>query len=357
MTTEPVRHKTGVLLINTGTPDAPESGAVRRYLRQFLSDPRVLDINPIGRFFLLEGAILPFRPSKSAEAYRKVWTPEGSPLRVHCEALRAALQQRLGPAVPVELGMQYGSPSIPGALEKLHQQAVEHVVVAPLFPQYASSSTGSSLETVFRHAVARWTVPSLSTVPPFYDDPGFLDAFVEVARPVLEMFSADFVLFSFHGLPERHMHKSDDSGKHCLASDDCCATIGTVNRNCYRAHCFATARGLAERLQLEKERQAVSFQSRLGRTPWIKPYTDELLPELAKKGVRRLAVFCPAFVADCLETLEEIGIRARESFKQSGGEELVLIPSLNAHPRWVEALATLVSASLPKSSWRRNRNE
>jgi ferrochelatase len=332
----------GLLLVNLGSPDAPTTPAVRRYLHEFLSDPRVIDINPVGRAALLYGVILPFRPAKSAEAYRKVWTDEGSPLLVHGRALAAAVAVRLGEGWKVELAMRYGEPAIAPALARFHEAGIDDLVVLPLYPQYAASSTGSSLEAIFRVLSGRWVVPSLRVVPPFYDDPGFLDAFAEVARPILAE-GYDHVLFSFHGLPERQVKKTDDSGRHCLASDACCERIEPVNRHCYRAQSFATARGLAERLGLDAARSSVSFQSRLGRTPWIRPYTDVVLPELLAAGKKRIAVMCPAFVADCLETLEEIGIRAREQFTTAGGERLTLVPSLNATPRWVDVVVDLAT--------------
>jgi ferrochelatase len=333
----------GLLLINLGSPDAPTTPAVRRYLREFLSDPRVIDINPVGRALLLNAVILPFRPAKSAAAYQKVWTDEGSPLLVHSRALAAAVAERLAGSHVVELAMRYGQPSIAGALERLRAAGASELTVFPLYPHYAASSTGSSLEEVFRVAGAHWVVPSLRVVPPFHDDPGFLDAFAAVGAPVLAEGRFDHVLFSFHGLPERQVRKSDDSGAHCLASAGCCDALGAVNRNCYRAQSYATARALAARLGLAEGGYGVSFQSRLGRTPWIRPYTDVVLPELVAQGKRRLAVFCPAFVADCLETLEEIGIRAREQWQGLGGEHLALVPSLNATPAWVDAVASLAT--------------
>jgi ferrochelatase len=335
---------TGILLVNLGTPDAPLPADVRRYLREFLSDPRVIDVPAVGRWLLLNLFILPFRPRKSAEAYAKVWTEAGSPLLVHSLALRDRLRERL-PGVPIELGMRYGRPSLGEALERLRAATVERIVVAPLYPQYASSATGSSLEAVYREAARRWNVPSFAVVPPFYDDAAFLEAGVAVARPHLDAFRPDHVLFSFHGLPERQIRRSDETGTHCLASEACCAAVGPANRHCYRAQCFATARGLAAGLGLKADAWSVSFQSRLGRTPWIRPYTDVVLPELAQRGVRRVAVLCPAFVADCLETLEEIGLRARAQFREAGGEDLLLVPSLNAEPAWVEALLRLIVAA------------
>ncbi len=336
----------GLLLVNLGTPAAPNTGAVRRYLRQFLGDPRVLDMNRVGRFLLLELVILPFRPSKSAEAYRKIWDDErGSPLLYYGIDLVAAVQARMGDGWRVELAMRYGEPSIPAVMQRLREAGIDRIVVLPLFPQLASSSTGSALQEVHEAANAMWNVPQLCAVEPFYDHPAFVRAFAEVGRPALAESEADYVLFSFHGLPERQIHKSDDSGAHCLASEGCCDQIGPVNRNCYRAQCYATARALAAELRLADGGWSVAFQSRLGRVPWIRPYTDEVLVELAERKVGRVAVFCPAFVADCLETLEEIGIRGRESYTAAGGAELTLVPSLNASEVWADAVVELVRDS------------
>ena len=333
---------TGLLLMNLGTPDAPETGAVRRYLREFLSDPRVLDIHPVGRFLLLNVIILPFRPARSAEAYRKIWTDRGSPLLFHSRDLTEAVRERLGARWHVELAMRYGSPSIAAAMDGFRQAGVDRIVVFPLFPQYAASSTGSALEAVFGAAAKQWNVPRLSVIDDFYDDPGMLDAFAAQGRVKIDEIRADHVLFSFHGLPEHQVQKSDYTGSHCLIQEGCCERITTANRHCYRAQSFASARGLAGRLDLTPDRYTVCFQSRLTRVPWIKPYTDVVLDELARAGKKRLAVFCPAFVADCLETIEEIGIRAREQFLAAGGEELVLVPSLNATPMWADAVVSLV---------------
>jgi ferrochelatase len=331
---------TGLLLLNLGTPDEPSAGAVRRYLAEFLSDERVIDINPVGRWLLLHAVILRTRPAKSAHAYKQIWTERGSPLLFHSQDLAAAVQAKLGADWKVALGMRYGNPSIASALAELTAARVERVVVLPLFPQYASSSTGSALERVYAIAAAANNVPPLEVVPPFFGDAGFLAAFTAVGRETLDDFRPDRVLFSFHGLPERHMRQGDPTGAHCLASDTCCDTLTDVNRDCYRAQSYATARSLAASLALTIP-WSVSFQSRLGRTPWIKPYTDIVLDELARAGSKRLAVFCPAFVADCLETLEEIGLRARAQFTAAGGEDLRLVPSLNATPKWVDAVTDL----------------
>jgi ferrochelatase len=331
--------RTGVLLINLGTPDSPRVADVRRYLREFLSDPRVLDMPGPLRFGLLNFAILPFRPRRSAAAYASIWTDEGSPLLVHSQALAAGVARELGDGFQVELGMRYGQPGIQPALERLERADVSRIVVLPLFPQYASSSGGSAVAAVLRWAEGRWNVPSLEILPPFYAEPGFVACLAERLRTSLEDFEADHVLFSFHGLPERQIRKSDPGGQHCFATDACCAEITSVNRSCYRAQCFATTRAVVRELGLSPESYSVAFQSRLGRTPWIRPFTDEVLPELAARGVRQLAITCPSFVADCLETVEEIGIRARAQWSSLGGKELRLVPCLNTTPLWIQTLA------------------
>jgi ferrochelatase len=329
----------GVLLVNLGTPRSPRPGDVRRYLREFLGDPRVLDMPAPLRFLLLETVILPFRPRRSALAYQKIWTPEGSPLLVHGRALARAVAAELGDGYAVELAMRYGEPSIREGLEKLAARAPARLLALPLFPQYSSAATGSAREALAREHARLPGLPELETLGAFYNRVEFVAAWAEQARDRLQSFRPDFVLFSYHGLPERQVRATDPSGRHCLAQAACCDAVGPANRDCYRAQCFATTRALATALELAPERFATSFQSRLGRTPWIKPYTDLLLPELAARGHRRLAVLCPAFVADCLETLEEIGIRAREQWRGLGGEELLLVPSLNAEPAWVRTLA------------------
>lgn len=335
----PATRPLGVLLVNLGSPEAPTPRAVRRYLREFLGDPRVLDIPALPRKLLLEGVILPTRPRRSAEAYAKVWTPEGSPLLVHGRALRDALAKRLGSGFVVELAMRYGVPAIGPALDRLAAADCRRILVVPLFPQYSAAATGSALEAVYRAAGARWNTPPLDVLDAYYDDPGFIGALAAVARELPEDRRPDHLLLSYHGLPERQIRRSDPTGAHCLASNDCCAAVCRANRFCYRAQCVATSRALARALGIRDEDWTIAFQSRLGRTPWIRPYTDEILPFLRGRGVRRLAVMCPSFVADCLETIEEIGLRAREQWLELGGEDLVRIPCLNAHPAWVDAVA------------------
>lgn len=333
---------TGVLLINLGTPDEPETAAVRRYLREFLSDPRVIDMNPVGRWLLLNLIILPTRPAKSAAAYRKIWGPAGSPLLTHGRALAEAVGDALQPDdAIVTLAMRYGNPSIAAGLDTLRQAGCDRLIVFPLYPQYASSSTGSTVEAVYREASKRWNTPYITVIPPFFGDARFLNAFASVGKPILNDLQPEHVVFSFHGLPERHIRKSDE-GHGCLENDHCCDELTLGNRNCYRAQCWATARGIARALALSPHQYTMSFQSRLGRDPWIRPYTDETIVNLAKSGTKRIAVYCPAFVADCLETLEEIGIGLKEAFIEAGGDELVLVPSLNSDQVWIDAVVGML---------------
>jgi len=330
---------TGVLLINLGTPAAPETAAVRRYLREFLSDPRVLTIPQPFRWLLLNLVILPTRPAKSAAAYRKIWGSDGSPLLRHSRALAEGVAKRLGDAFRVELAMRYGQPSIRQGLDRLEALGVERVLVLPLFPQYASSVTASVSAEVLACLDRGGDFPPLEIMGAFYDEPDFLGSWGQITGPDLEAFGADHVLYSFHGLPEDQIRASDPAQGHCLESANCCETPGPSLRRCYRAQCYATARGLSETLGLETSSTSIAFQSRLGPRPWIQPFTDLLLPDLADRGVKRLAVFCPSFVADCLETLEEVGIRLRAQWAALGGEALWLAPCPNGDPRFAEAVA------------------
>ncbi|MES2643259.1 MAG: ferrochelatase [Myxococcota bacterium] len=328
-------ERRGVLLLNLGTPDAPETGAVRRYLREFLMDGRVLDIPTPARWILVNLLITPTRSPKSAKAYRAVWLKDGSPLLVYSRAIVSAVEKELGEHVT--LAMRYGNPSIEAAIAELGE--VDRIVVVPLYPQYASSSTGTALEALFAALSKRAFVPPVSVLPPFFDDPGFLDAQAALARPMVA--GADHVLFSYHSLPERHIKAASST---CELTTRCCVPgSGKVPPYCYRAQCLATTRGLVSRLGLAEGAFSESFQSRLGREEWLKPATDKVVPELARRGVKRLTVVCPSFVADCLETLEEIGIRAREEFLAAGGEELRLVPCLNGDPTFAAALARRIA--------------
>ncbi len=319
----------GVLLVNLGSPDSPSVADVRRYLAEFLDDPRVIDLPLPLRRLLLYGVILPFRPKKSGEAYAKVWTAEGSPLVVLGERLGAAL--RGGLSAPVVVAMRYGRPSIADGLAALRAQGVDRVLVVPLYPHYAMSS----YETVVAEALARAGDLDVHVLPPFFDAPGYLDALWGTLGPVVAEKSPDLVLFSYHGIPERQVRKSDASGAWCLSVNGCCDKPSPAHATCYRHQVFATTREVVARAGWGPERYAVSFQSRLGRTPWLQPFTDIELEALPARGVKRLVVLCPSFVADCLETLEEIGIRGREAFIAAGGEELTLVPCLNLDPAWV----------------------
>jgi len=332
--------KTGLLLINLGTPESPAPSDVRPYLREFLMDPRVIDLDYWKRW-LLVNLILIRRPKASGEAYEQVWTDEGSPLLTHTKNLTEKVAKKL-PELHVDFAMRYGNPSIASVLRRMRQAGVDRFIVFSLYPQYSSAANGSSLEKVFVEASKLWNVPDIETIPPFWDDPGFIDACAQRARPVIDAVNPEKVYFSFHGLPERHVIKSDESGSHCLQSEDCCASIGTANRHCYRAQCYATARLLADHLGLPEEKRVVCFQSRLGRDPWIKPYTDHILIDDAKAGVKKAVILSPAFVADCLETIEELGIRAVEDWKTHGGEQLELVPCINSDDAWVDALIAIV---------------
>ena len=340
-------RRRGVLLLQLGTPDSPSTKDVRRYLADFLSDPRVMDVPAPVRWLLLNTVILPFRPRRSAELYRKIWTEDGSPLLVHTKALADEVQDRLGDGYLVEFGMRYGSPSIAGALDRLIAADVTDIRVLPLFPQYASSAGGSATARTMELLADRWNVPAVSFLPEFYDEPGYFTTVAEVAGPLLAQFRPDHILFSYHGLPERQVKNADPTGDHCLVSNDCCDAIGPVNRHCYRAQCFATTRSIAAELRLSPGSHSTAFQSRFAGTPWITPQTDRVLEGLHDDGVRRLAVFTSSFVADCLETLEEIGIRLRNQWMVLGGEDLLLVPCVNETPEWVDTVAAMVSQDDP----------
>lgn len=335
-------HPIGVLLIQLGTPDSTEVADVRSYLRQFLSDPRVIDLPAPARFLLLNAVILPFRPRRSAEQYEKIWTESGSPLTIHTENLAREVQAELGDGYRVAFGMRYKNPPITRAVAELVAANCERIVILPLFPQYASASTGSALEEALRVLGGMWNVPAVTTIGDFYDDAGFIGAVASVARPHLDAFNPDHVILSYHGLPEKQVRKSDPTGGWCLTNDSCCDRIVEANRHCYRAQSFATTRALSAGLELEAGQFSTTFQSRLAGQKWIEPYTDVELAALHASGVRRLAVLTPSFTADCLETLEEIGIRLRKQWQETGGDDLLVVPCLNAAPVWVSAVAGLV---------------
>ena len=332
--------RTGVLLINLGTPDAPTPEAVGRYLREFLMDGFVIDTPAAVRWFLVNVLIVPRRKYQSAKAYQKIQLPEGSPLLVYTRALARKVAGELGDAYLVEFAMRYGNPSIRSALAKLKDQEVDRILVLPLYPQYAESSSETAMVEAKLSAKELGYDDRLTFLPPFYDRPEFINAFALRIGQALAEQEAEHVVFSFHGLPERHVTKLHH--QHCLQAANCCEQIGKANLNCYRAQSFATARAIAHRLGLNNEDYTVSFQSRLGRAKWIAPPTEEVLRDLAHRGKQRIVVTCPSFVADCLETVEEIAIRGRETFIAGGGADLQLVPSLNAEPAWVAAVAAMI---------------
>jgi len=340
-------NRAGALLVNLGTPDSASVADVRRYLRQFLSDPRVLDMQPLMRWLLLHAVILPFRPRRSAAAYSKVWLPEGSPLLVHTRNLGNEVARLLGSDWEVAIGMRYGSPSIGSAVERLAAAGVSQLVVLPLFPQYSEAATGSALaevEVQLRHAHLEVPVHAIRS---FCDEAGFVQSVAEIIRETSDAFEPDYTLFSYHGLPERQIRAADPTSSYCLESPGCCDARDRPVAECYRAQCFATSRALASALELDPDRHSNAFQSRLGRTPWIQPFTDVVLVDLAARGVKRLLVACPSFTADCLETVEEIGIRARQQWLELGGDDLVAVPAPNASASWSNAVANLVRSALP----------
>jgi ferrochelatase len=337
--------KKGALLINLGSPDSTKVSDVRRYLNQFLMDSRVIDVAwPLRR--LIVGLILIKRPKESAHAYSKIWTKDGSPLVVTSRNVTRELQRRVDGEFAVELAMRYQNPSIESAIEKLRAQGVTDLLVFSLFPHYAMSSFESAV--VRAQEVAAKIAPEmkLKIAEPYYNDPDYIGALAASAADFLKN-DYDHLLFSFHGLPEKHLRKSDTTGCHCLATPDCCETPSPAHRTCYRAQCLATVRAFVEAARVPSGKFSVAFQSRLGRDPWLKPYTDFELERLAKSGVKKLLVICPAFVSDCLETLEEIAMRGREIFIEAGGSEFALIPCMNEHPRWLDALEKMVRANLP----------
>jgi ferrochelatase len=331
--------KRGILLVNLGSPASTTVADVRRYLSEFLMDRYVIDSPWPIRKLIVAALILPFRPARTAAAYAAIWRDDGdSPLLFHSRALATTLGRRID--APVALAMRYGNPSIDAGIDTLVHAGVEEILLVPLYPQHADSTRRTAVEHT-RAALARLRAPPrLRVLPPFYDDVGYLEALTDLVRRHLTD-PVEHLLFSFHGLPERQIRKADPTGSHCLERPDCCDVPSPAHASCYRHQCFATARAVALALGRSPTSWSVSFQSRLGRLPWLSPYTDEVLGQLPARGVRRLAVVCPAFVADNLETLEEIGVRGREQFIGAGGESLTLVPCLNDDDGWVDALARL----------------
>ncbi len=334
--------KEAILLINLGTPDAPTAGKVGKYLTQFLNDRRVIDINPVGRFILVNLIIVPFRSFKSSKLYQQIWTKEGSPLLTNSIALKEKVQKEVGDKYIVELAMRYQTPSVKSALERLRQQRPSKIHILPLYPQYASSSTGSTIEEVLKQIKGWEVIPSLNIVSKFYDQQAFIDALlVEGKKHNIADF--DHVVFSYHGLPERQILKaSAHYGGNTCQMGACCNSITKNNQYCYRANSFETTRQLVKALNIPEGKYTSSFQSRLDQK-WLRPFSDKVIEELAKKGSKKVLVFSPAFVADCLETIYEIGTEYNEIFKEHGGEKVTLVNSLNTNDAWVKAIKQIVS--------------
>jgi protoporphyrin/coproporphyrin ferrochelatase len=330
--------KTGVLLINLGTPDSPSVGDVRSYLSQFLNDPRVIDIPWLWRKLLVNLIIVPFRAPKSAKVYKKLWTANGSPLLYYSQIAADLLQLELGSSYEVHLAMRYKNPSIEDVLEKMRLKNYSKIIVITFFPQYASASTGSAMEEVMRVINQWWVVPELNFVSQYYDQPDYLDAFVERGKKY-NLASYDHILFSYHGLPERQVDKVHLRGT--CADNKCEKEINDQNKFCYKATAYATTRLLAAKLGIPSDRYTVCFQSRLDKK-WLTPFSDEVVEQCAKKGMKKILVFSPAFTADCLETIIEIGEEYQEIFQHHGGEKVQLVESLNAHPQWIQCLKSLV---------------
>jgi protoporphyrin/coproporphyrin ferrochelatase len=335
------KGKKGVLLVNLGTPDQPDTPSVRKYLREFLMDGRVIDIPFIPRWMLVNLIIAPFRAPKSAAEYQKLWDDRGSPLKYYGEDVRDLLQKELGNEYVVVLGMRYQNPSIESALEALEKANVSEIIVVSLFPQYASATTGSVADKVMELARKKQIIPTIRFINQFADDPMLVEVITQQAKKWLAQYEYDHYLFSYHGLPERQIHKGS-VGDQCQLGA-CCNTFHEKNQYCYRAQCFLTSRMVAKALGIPEDKYTVAFQSRLGKDPWIQPYTEEKVKELAHAGIKKVLVFSPAFVSDCLETTIEVGETYQEQFKEEGGERWDLVESLNDHPLWIQCLKNLVT--------------
>jgi ferrochelatase len=336
--------KTGILLLQLGTPDSPSVRDVRKYLTEFLNDPRVIDIPWLARKLLVNLIIVPFRAPKSAKVYKELWKYGNgkSPLMTYSLSLQKKLQEKLADSAKVELAMRYGNPSTEFVLEKMRKANYDKIIVVPLYPQYASASTGTALEKVMK-IISQWhVIPELSIISQYWNNEGYLNAFAEIGKKYNHT-EYDHVLFSYHGLPERQVDKVYED-KQC-SNHSCENEINHENKFCYKATAYATTRELAKRLNIPEEKYTVCFQSRLD-SKWLRPFSDEVVEELAKKGAKKLLVFSPAFVADCLETIIEIGTEYQEIFEKHGGEKVQLVESLNDHPLWVDMLYNLIQEKI-----------
>jgi ferrochelatase len=338
----PARPARAVLLVNLGSPDSPSVPDVRRYLREFLGDERVLDLPAPLRWLLLEGVILPTRPKKSAHAYASVWTADGSPLMRTSASVQRKLAAAVDPDLPVYLAMRYGRPSIASVIDRMATDGIGEVLLIPQYPHYAMSSWETVVVRVREEAARRDPQMVIDCVAPFYADPDYIEALHAVSVPWLAE-PHDHVLFSYHGIPVRHLRKADSSRAHCQCTANCCAVASPAHATCYRAQVMATTRAFAARAGLQPGQYSVSFQSRLAGEPWCEPFTDHELRRLPAAGVKRLLVLCPAFVADCLETLEEISVEGRDTFLAAGGRSFRQIPCLNDQSPYIEFLAGRVA--------------
>lgn len=334
----------GILLMNLGSPESTEVPDVKRYLDEFLMDKRVIDYPYLVRLLVVKGIITPKRSHTSAEAYKKIWWKEGSPLIVLTERLRNVLEDKMGE--PVEIAMRYGKPCLSDAFEKLMERVpgLEEVVAFPLYPHYAMSSYETAVE-FGKEVYNKGNYPfKLKILPPFYKEPGYIKAIADNIRPHLEQ-DFDYLLFSYHGVPVRHIRKSDITHNHCLETKECCFTDSPAHPYCYRHQVLTTMELTAQALGLSKYHYGYSFQSKLGREEWLTPSTVDRLKELPKEGKKKLLVVCPAFVSDCLETLEEIAMEGKETFMEAGGESFEMLPCLNVDPEWVKFIAERINHS------------
>lgn len=333
---------TAILLVNLGSPDSPTTQHLKPYLKEFLMDERVIDIPLFWRTVLVKGIIVPFRAPKSAAKYKSIWTNEGSPLVSHTQKQCKLLQQRVEP--PVYYSMRYGNPATDDVLKKIHAEnpALENLILFPLYPHYAMSSYETAVEQVKELHKSKKYSSTLKIVPPFYGHEEYIQALSGSIKPYLEQ-DYDHILFSYHGIPERHVKKTDCTGNHCLQSANCCETPSAAHQFCYRHQIITTTNKVAEQLEIPSNKFSYSFQSRLGRDPWLQPYTVQQLKLFPGKGIKKLLVVCPAFVSDCLETLEEIAMEGKHDFMQHGGEEFTMIPALNEHPNWIDCMQTLIN--------------
>lgn len=334
-------NKTGILLINLGTPDSPLAKDVRVYLTEFLTDGRVIDLPWLWRQFLVRGLIIPKRYKQSAASYQKIWTEAGSPLLYHSQQLKEKLQAALGEPYAVEIAMRYRHPSIKEAIRHLLSQPLSHLIILPLFPQYASATTGSVKQKTMEILKDFHVIPRVSFINNFFDHPSYIKAVASRSLD-FDLNKYQHILFSYHGLPQRQIKKGS-SPNHCLKSKNCCEEIGSHNYHCYAAQCFATTKQIALQLNLKKESYSVCFQSRLGKEAWLQPYASETIHHLAMRGIKNILVFSPSFVCDCLETIYEINCEYALEFKKAGGQNLDLVPSLNSDPLWIKALVDIIS--------------